>query len=151
MKVLFLNGPNLNRLGSREPEIYGSETLADIEAVVQKRAAGLGAEVEFRQTNCEGELISWVQGAGDGAAVVVINAAALTHTSIGLRDAIGAAGVPVIEVHLSNVYGREEFRHRSMIAPVCVGVIAGFGINSYVLGLEAAVNVADSRKKPKTS
>ncbi|MBI5384140.1 MAG: type II 3-dehydroquinate dehydratase [Verrucomicrobia bacterium] len=144
MKILFLNGPNLNLLGQREPEIYGSLTLAQIEAKVRKHAAKLGAEVDFRQSNSEGELVSWIQQARGSFDLIVLNAAAYTHTSIALRDAISAVGIPTIEIHLSNVYRREEFRHRSMIAPVCKGVISGFGANSYLLALEAAVN--DTRK-----
>jgi len=141
MKILFLNGPNLNMLGQREPEIYGRTTLADIEAKVRERAAKLGADVEFRQSNLEGELVAWIQQAKGKFDVIVLNAAAYTHTSIALRDAIGATGVPTIEIHLSNTQAREKFRHKSLIAPVCRGQIAGFGANSYVLAVEAAVNV----------
>ena len=141
MKILFLNGPNLNLLGQREPEIYGRTTLADIEANVRKRAAQLGAEIDFRQTNLEGELVAWVQQAKGTADVIVLNAAAYTHTSIALRDAIVAVGVPTIEIHLSNVHAREEFRHKSLIAPVCAGLITGFGANSYVLAVEASINI----------
>jgi 3-dehydroquinate dehydratase II len=141
MKILFLNGPNLNLLGTREPDIYGKTTLADIEAIVRKRAADKGVEVDFRQSNLEGELVSWLQQAKGKWDAVVINAAAYTHTSVALRDAISAVGMPVIEIHLSNVHAREEFRHKSLIAPVCVGQITGFGANSYVLGLEAAITV----------
>jgi 3-dehydroquinate dehydratase-2 len=140
MKILFLNGPNLNLLGQREPETYGSLTLAQIEAKIQKHAAKLGTEVEFRQSNLEGELVTWIQQAKGIFDTIVLNAAAYTHTSIALRDAISAASVPTIEVHISNVYRREEFRLTSMIAPVCRGVISGFGVNSYLLALEAAVN-----------
>jgi 3-dehydroquinate dehydratase-2 len=143
MKILFLNGPNLNLLGQREPEIYGRTTLADIEAKVRERAAQLSAEIDFRQSNLEGELVSWIQQAKGKFDVIVINAAAYTHTSIALRDAIAASGVPTIEIHLSNVHAREEFRHKSLIAPVCLGQITGFGQKSYVLGLEAAVDVKD--------
>lgn len=141
MKILFLNGPNLNLLGQREPEIYGKTTLSDIEAKVRERAQKLGAEIEFRQSNLEGELVGWIQQAKGKFDVIVLNAAAYTHTSIALRDAIAAAGVPTIEIHLSNVHAREEFRHKSLIAPVCRGQIVGFGANSYVLAVEAAVNV----------
>lgn len=145
MKILFLNGPNLNLLGQREPEIYGRTTLADIEAKVRERGQKLGAEIEFRQSNVEGELVGWIQQAKGKFEVIVLNAAAYTHTSIALRDAIVAAGVPTIEIHLSNVHAREEFRHRSLIAPVCIGQIAGFGANSYLLAVEAAVNVNVAR------
>ena len=144
MKILFLNGPNLNLLGQREPEIYGHTTLADIEAKVRQRAAELQVEIDFRQSNLEGELVGWIQQAKGKFNVIVINAAAYTHTSIALRDAIAAAGVPTIEIHLSNVHAREEFRHKSLIAPVCVGQITGFGQKSYILGLEAAVDVKAS-------
>ena len=141
MKILFLNGPNLNLLGQREPEIYGRNTLADIEAKVLSRAQALHVEVEFRQTNLEGELVDWIQQAKSKSDVIVLNAAAYTHTSIALRDAFVAAGVPTIEIHLSNIHAREEFRHKSLIAPVCRGQILGFGANSYILALEASINV----------
>jgi 3-dehydroquinate dehydratase-2 len=141
MKVLFLNGPNLNLLGTREPDVYGRTTLADIEAKVRLRASELRTEIDFRQSNLEGELVGWIQEAKAGFDVIVINAAAYTHTSIALRDAISAVGVPTIEIHLSNVHAREEFRHKSLIAPVCRGQICGFGEESYILGLEAAVYV----------
>ena len=141
MKVLFLNGPNLNLLGTREPEVYGKTTLADIEANVRRRATELKVEIDFRQSNLEGDLVNWIQEAKGKFDVIVINAAAYTHTSIALRDAISAVGVPTIEIHLSNVHAREEFRHKSLIAPVCCGQICGFGEKSYILGLEASVNI----------
>jgi 3-dehydroquinate dehydratase II len=141
MKILFLNGPNLNLLGQREPEIYGHTTLAGIESKVREEASKLRVEIDFRQTNLEGELVGWIQEAKGKFDVIVINAAAYTHTSIALRDAIAASGVPTIEIHLSNVHAREEFRHKSLIAPVCRGQITGFGQKSYILGLEAAVYV----------
>ena len=141
MKILFLNGPNLNLLGQREPEVYGHTTLADIEANVRKRAGQLKAEIDFRQTNVEGELVSWIQEAKGKFDVIVLNAAAYTHTSIALRDAIAGIGIPTIEIHLSNVHAREEFRHKSLIAPVCCGQITGFGANSYNLAVDAAINV----------
>jgi len=146
MKILFLNGPNLNLLGTREPEVYGKTTLKDIETKVRDRAAKLGAEIEFRQTNLEGELVAWIQQSKGIYNVIVLNAAAYTHTSIALRDAISAVGVPTIEIHLSNVHAREEFRHKSLIAPVCKGVIAGFGAESYILAVEASVTVNASQK-----
>src|SRR5450755_3617633 len=146
MKILFLNGPNLNLLGQREPEIYGHMTLADIEAKVRERAAELKVAIDFRQSNVEGELVDWIQQARGNFEAIVINAAAYTHTSIALRDAIAASGVPTIEIHLSNVHAREEFRHKSLIAPVCRGQITGFGQKSYILGLEAAVDVKVSKK-----
>lgn len=148
MKILFLNGPNLNLLGQREPEVYGRTTLADIEAMVRQRARELGVEVDFRQTNLEGELVTWIQKARGEFEVVVLNAAAYTHTSVAIRDAIAAAGLPVIEIHLSNVHAREEFRHRSLIAPVCVGQMSGFGPFTYVLAVDAAINVKAPRKGP---
>jgi len=151
MKLLFLNGPNLNLLGQREPEVYGRATLADIEAKVRERATKLGAEVDFRQSNSEGELVAWIQQAGGKVDVIVLNAAAYTHTSIALRDAISARGIPAIEIHLSNVHAREEFRHKSLIASVCRGQICGFGMNSYVLAVEAAVNVVEAGKASKKS
>lgn len=140
MKILFLNGPNLNLLGQRQPEVYGTTTLADIEAAVLAQAEGR-AEIEFRQTNDEGELVTWIQDAASTADVAVINAAGYTHTSVALRDSIAASDVPVIEIHLSNIHAREEFRHNSLIAPVCEGQICGFGTTSYVLGLEAALSL----------
>ena len=146
MKLLFLNGPNLNLLGQREPEIYGRATLADIEAKVRERARSLRAEVDFRQSNLEGELVAWIQQAKGKFDVIVLNAAAYTHTSIALRDAISATGIPTIEIHLSNVHAREEFRHKSLIAPVCRGQICGFGVNSYLLAVEASVNVIEVDK-----
>jgi len=146
MKVLFLNGPNLNLLGTREPEVYGRLTLADIEAEVRAHAVRLAAEVTFRQSNVEGELVTWIQSAKGVFDVIVLNAAAYTHTSVALRDAISATGVPTIEIHLSNVHAREEFRHHSLIAPVCKGQICGFGAKSYILGLEAAFYVKVGQK-----
>ena len=140
MKILFLNGPNLNLLGQREPGIYGNLTLAQIEARVREMASTLAVEVEFRQSNCEGELVTWIQKARGTFDRIVLNAAAYTHTSIALRDAIAGTGVPTIEIHLSNVFAREEFRHKSTISAVCLGVISGFGMNSYLLGLQAAIN-----------
>lgn len=141
MKILFLNGPNLNLLGTREPDIYGNLTLADIEQAVRDEAAAKGAEVDFRQTNSEGELVSWIQGAKGEFEAIVLNAAAYTHTSVALRDAITGSGVKTIEIHISNVHAREEFRKKSYISAVCVGQIAGFGKDSYLLGLDAAIRL----------
>jgi 3-dehydroquinate dehydratase-2 len=146
MKILFLNGPNLNLLGTREPEVYGRLTLADIEAMVRQRASELEVEIDFRQSNQEGDLVTWIQEAKGKFNAIVLNAAAYTHTSVALRDAISAAGVPTIEIHLSNIHAREEFRHRSLIASVCRGQICGFGPKSYVLGLEASINVNEAKK-----
>jgi 3-dehydroquinate dehydratase II len=146
MKVLFLNGPNLNLLGQREPEVYGRATLADIEARVRERAKELKVQIDFRQSNQEGELVGWIQEAKEKFDLIVINAAAYTHTSIALRDAIAAVGVPTIEIHLSNVHAREKFRHKSLIAPVCWGLICGFGQKSYILALEASVDVKENKK-----
>ena len=140
MKVLFINGPNLNLLGQRQPEIYGTSTLADIETAVCNQAEE-SVEIEFRQSNDEGTLVTWVQEALGQVDVVIINAAGYTHTSVALRDAIAATNVPVIEIHLSNIHGREEFRQHSLIAPVCLGQICGFGTASYTLGLEAALTL----------
>jgi 3-dehydroquinate dehydratase II len=141
VKLLFLNGPNLNLLGQREPEVYGRTTLAEIEAEVRELATRNQVDVDFRQTNSEGELVTWIQESKARFDVIVINAAAYTHTSVALRDAIAAVGVPTIEVHLSNIYSREEFRHRSLIAPVCAGQISGFGADSYALAFKAALTL----------
>ena len=150
MKILFLNGPNLNLLGQREPEVYGRATLKDIEGQVRDRAIQLGAQIEFRQSNMEGELVAWIQEAKGHADVIVLNAAAYTHTSIAIRDAIVGVGVPTIEIHLSNIHAREEFRQKSTIAAVCCGQISGFGPETYILGLQAAVNVIDKSKHAKS-
>lgn len=137
MRILVLNGPNLNLLGQREPGIYGSMTLAGLEALCRAEAEALGLTLDFAQSNHEGALVDALhaaQGTQDG---VVLNAAAYTHTSIALRDAIAAISVPVLELHLSNVHAREAFRHHSMIAPVCIGVIAGLGAPGYAVAVRA--------------
>ncbi|MGF6691927.1 MULTISPECIES: type II 3-dehydroquinate dehydratase [Pseudomonas] len=134
--VLVLNGPNLNMLGTREPATYGHETLADIAAQCSRTAAGLGFEVDFRQTNHEGELIDWIHQARGRCAGIVINPAAWTHTSVAIRDALVASELPVIEVHLSNVHKREEFRHHSFVSAIAVGVICGLGSQGYSLALQ---------------
>ncbi len=144
MNILFLNGPNLNLLGQRQPEIYGRTTLADIEARLRELAVKAGVGMDFRQSNNEGKLVTWIQQAEGKFSVIVINAAAYTHTSVALRDAISAVAVPAIEIHLSNIHAREEFRHRSLIAPVCKGQIAGFGENSYHLAFQAALQLKGS-------
>jgi len=139
VRVTVLNGPNLNLLGTREPELYGRDTLADLERVVRERAATLDVELTWRQTNHEGELVDFVQALPETADGAVVNAAALTHTSIAVRDALLAVRVPFVEVHLSNIFAREPARRQSLLADLAIGVIAGFGTRSYVLGLEALV------------
>jgi len=149
--VLVLNGPNLNLLGTREPGVYGSAGLADALGLCRAEAARYGLEIEARQSNHEGELVDWVQEASRahaaGALVgVVLNAGAYTHTSVALRDAISGTGVPVVEVHVSNVHAREEFRHHSYLSPVAVGVVVGFGIDGYALavaGLARRAGIGD--------
>jgi len=138
-KILVLHGPNLNLLGKRQPEIYGRLSLDQINRKIHALARELGVEVEIRQSNSEGDLIDWIQQAPKTFAALVINAAAYTHSSVALRDALTAAGIPAVEVHLSNIYKREEFRKHSLIAEAVVGQITGFGVNSYLLGLRAAV------------
>jgi 3-dehydroquinate dehydratase-2 len=146
-KVFVLNGPNLNLLGTREPEIYGKTTLADIEKMTHEAAKKHGFELEFRQSNVEGELVNWLQEAREKAAGAIINPAAYTHTSVALHDAIKAIGIPVIEVHLSNIFAREPWRHHSHITPVARGMICGFGADGYVLAIDALAAVIRSGKK----
>jgi len=142
-RVLVLHGPNLNLLGTREPTVYGRTSLARLDREIQRHATGRGAEAVCRQSNHEGQLIDWMQGAArEGFMAIVINPGALTHYSLALRDAVSAVSVPVIEVHLSNIHGREEFRRHSVIAAVARGQIAGFGPASYLLGVDAALQSA---------
>ncbi len=139
--IFVLNGPNLNMLGKREPGIYGGKTLQDIEKDCLSAGQELGFEIDFRQSNHEGVLVDWLHEAGDKAIGVAINAGAYTHTSLALHDAIKAIAVPVVELHISNVHAREEFRHHSMIAAACKGVICGFGPTSYILALHALKSI----------
>jgi len=140
-RIAVISGPNLNLLGTREVEVYGDLTLEDVEALVMQRAAELGVEVAFFQSNHEGAIVDRIQAAGGDDDAVVLNPGAYTHYSYAIRDAVAAVGVPCVEVHLSNITGREEFRERSVIAPVCSGQICGFGAHSYILGLEAVVAI----------
>ena len=135
--IMVLNGPNLNLLGTREPEIYGSDTLADIEAQTTARAAKHGLAVDFRQSNHEGELITWIQEAREDAQGLIINGAAYTHTSIAILDALSTFDGPIIEVHLSNIFKREAFRHHSYVSPAADGVICGLGAKGYLLAIDA--------------
>ena len=135
--ILVLNGPNLNLLGKREPDVYGTMTLSGLKALIEAEAANLGLIADFRQTNHEGELVTWIQEAGASGVPVVLNPGAYTHTSIALHDAIKGSGAIVAEVHLSNIHAREEFRHKSFVSPVAIGVIAGFGAEGYIMGLRA--------------
>ncbi|TDI59160.1 MAG: type II 3-dehydroquinate dehydratase [Alphaproteobacteria bacterium] len=144
--VLILNGPNLNMLGTREPEIYGTTSLGDIEAACRKHAAGLGMDIDFRQSNSESELIGWVQAAGDGIRGLIINAGAYTHTSIALLDALRTISQPIIEVHLSNIFRREAFRRHSFVAEAATGVICGLGAAGYLLALDAIDSEAKARE-----
>lgn len=147
MKAVFvLNGPNLNLLGTREPATYGVETLADIEARLAKTCATRGISLTFRQSNNEGDLVTWIQEAGKAEIPIILNAGAYTHTSIALHDAIRGAKATCIEVHLSNVHAREDFRHHSYISPVARGVILGFGSMSYDLALQALFSIAEQQK-----
>lgn len=139
--IFVLNGPNLNLLGLREPEVYGSDTLNDIEDRVRARGKTLGFDIDFRQTNVEGQLVDWIQEARTKAKGLIINPAAYTHTSVALHDAIKVAGVPAIEVHLSNTYAREDFRHHSYVSPVAHGIVVGFGAYGYELALEGLARI----------
>ena len=145
MRFLVLHGPNLNLLGTREPEVYGSTTLEEIDERLHAKAAASGHEVVAFQSNHEGELIDKLQGAADGFDGVLFNPGGFTHTSVAIRDAISSVDVPVVEVHLSNIYAREDFRQHSMISAVCEGVVSGFGVASYLLGLDALIATKETR------
>ena len=147
MNILIINGPNLNLLGKREPGVYGSDSLEEIQREILEKAKQIGAEVDFFQSNHEGAIIDALHEAMDSYDGVVLNAGAYTHYSYAIRDAIAAIKIPVVEVHMSNVNSRDEFRHTSVIAPVCAGTIAGFGKNSYMLGLRAAAEIAWERSR----
>ena len=140
-KILVLNGPNLNLLGTREPDTYGAATLQEIQDRTDAIASGLGAQTHWRQSNIEGDLVTWIQEAPHTYDAIILNAAAYTHTSVAIHDAIAAIDVPVIEVHLSNIYAREEYRHHSFISDVAAGVICGFGASGYTLAIQAAVSM----------
>ncbi len=145
--ILVLNGPNLNILGAREPDVYGHETMAEIEAACAKRASALGLTVEFRQSNSEGELVDWIQGARNGYAGLIVNAGAYSHTSVALLDALLACDVPVIEVHLSNILQREDFRHHSYVSKAARGLICGFGGFGYEMALDAAARMLGTTRE----
>ena len=144
-EILVLNGPNLNLLGTREPDVYGNETLSDIEVKSIECGKNLGMEIEFRQSNTEGELVDWVQQARGNADLLIVNAGAYTHTSVALLDALKACDIPVIEVHLSNIHQREEFRQHSYISKVAVGMICGFGGHGYEMALQAAARILNKQ------
>ncbi len=139
--ILVINGPNLNLLGTREPEIYGIATLDDIKDSMIGKAAPLGLSIDFRQTNAEGEIVNWIQEARENHQAIIINAGALTHTSVAIMDALLAVNTPSVEVHLSNIFKREEFRHHSYISPAAVGMITGFGAIGYLMAIEAIDNI----------
>jgi 3-dehydroquinate dehydratase-2 len=141
MKILILNGPNLNMLGIREPEIYGKETIGDIKAKCEKKAKENNIEVEFKQSNYEGELVTWIQDAYKKFDGIIINPAAYTHTSVAILDALKAVKLPTVEIHLSNIFQRDEFRHHSYISLVADGIISGFGSNGYLLAIDAIIQL----------
>lgn len=139
-KILVLHGPNLNLLGLREPEIYGNLTLADVNNLLSQEATNLGVEISCLQSNHEGDLVDSIHRAFENYQGILINAGAYTHTSVAIRDALAGVNLPTVEVHLSNIYRREGFRHHSYIAPIAIGQISGFGVQSYILGLQALIN-----------
>ncbi len=139
-KILIINGPNLNMLGTREPEIYGKETLADIKDACEKKASDLNVGIVFRQSNSEGEIVSWIQQANTDCRAIVINPAAYSHTSVAILDALLACGLPVVEVHLSNIFRRDDFRRHSFVSQAANGIICGLGKQGYLLALEAAAS-----------
>jgi len=147
-RVLVIHGPNLNLLGSRDPSVYGTTTLAEIDAALAERAAAAGAELVAIQSNLEGEIVTLIQNAGVDRDAIVINPGGYSHTSVAIRDAIDACGIPVVEVHLSNIHARESFRHTSLTAARCVGLISGFGPRSYYLGLDAALAHVEGLGQP---
>ena len=146
-KILLLNGPNLNMLGTRQPEVYGRATLADIEAMCQARARDLGLELDFRQSNSEGEIVGWIQATHGTCAGIVINPGAYSHTSVAILDALLAVEAPIIEVHLSNIHRREAFRHHSYVSQAAHGVICGFGATGYLMALDGLAQLIDERKR----
>ncbi|RJR21884.1 MAG: type II 3-dehydroquinate dehydratase [Nitrospiraceae bacterium] len=146
MKILIIHGPNLNLLGRRETDVYGTKTLDGINKLLKQLAKELKVEIDIRQSNHEGEIVDLIQNS-QHYSCLVINPAAYTHTSVAIRDAIAAVEIPAVEIHLSNIYKREEFRHKSLISPVASGQISGFGPESYLLGLRAAVSIATNAKK----
>lgn len=146
VRVLVLHGPNLNLLGTRDPLIYGTTTLAEIDAELTRRARARGAELEIAQSNHEGALVDAIQGAAGRCHAIVINPGGYTHTSVAIRDALEAVGLPAVEVHLSNLHAREPFRRESLVAARCVGQISGFGAQSYFLGLDAALSIVERRR-----
>lgn len=145
MRILIINGPNLNRLGQREPQVYGNKTLSDIDSLLEKEAKSLGAELRFFQSNSEGALVDFIQKESPQAGGIIINPGALTHYGLSLRDALADARLPIIEVHLSNIYSREEFRRHSVVAPIATGQISGLGWRGYVAGLRAMVELLKER------
>jgi 3-dehydroquinate dehydratase II len=145
-KIIVIHGPNLNLLGKREPYTYGNVTFDELNNMLRKAALKAGVELEIAQSNHEGEIVDIIQKAGEKFEAIIINPGAYTHTSIAIRDAIAAVGIPVVEVHISNIYKREDFRHKSYISEVAVGVISGFGISGYMLGIRAALSILKTGK-----